>query len=203
MPDVSVRVFLFALGVAIATSLLFGLAPAWQASRARPAEALKENSASVAGGVGLRKVLVTSQIALAVVLLIGAGLFVRTLAALRAQGPGFQTTNLLRFRIDPGMSGYTAERSKRLTREILAALRSSARGEERGLVRGGLAERSQLGQVPHDRVRQPPADRRKRFTSIGSAPVSSRLSACRCSAGATSMSGTPTTTWISAPVRQL
>jgi predicted permease len=121
---VNPRVFLFALAIALSTGLLFGLVPALQASRAQPGFTLKEEAASVAGGLGLRKALIVGQIALALVLLIGAGLFVRTLANLRAQGPGFDTTNLLTFHVDPARSGYSQPRGERLMLDLLAALRT-------------------------------------------------------------------------------
>lgn len=119
---VNVRALLYSMAIAVGTSLLFGLAPALHASRTAPGAVMKEESGGVAGGVGLRKALVTAQIALALVLLIGAGLFVRTLSALKAQGPGFDVTNLFRFQIDTGQSGYTGLRGKRLTEQILASV---------------------------------------------------------------------------------
>lgn len=122
-PDVDARVFMFAMAVTVCTGVLFGLLPALRASRTPPALVLKEQSATVAGGVGLRKALVVGQIALALVLLTGAGLFVRTLSALRAQGPGYPTTNLLMFHVDPGRAGHSSERAKPLLRELLAAVR--------------------------------------------------------------------------------
>jgi predicted permease len=131
-PGVDARVFLFALAVALSTGLLFGLVPALQASRAQPGFTLKEEATSVAGGMGLRKALVVGQIALALVLLIGAGLFVRTLSNLRAQGPGFDTTNLLAFHIDPARSGYTQPRRERLLLDLLAALRALPEVERAG-----------------------------------------------------------------------
>ena len=131
-PGVDARVFLFALAVALSTGLLFGLVPALQASRAQPGFTLKEEATSVAGGMGLRKALVVGQIALALVLLIGAGLFVRPRSNLRAQGPGFDTTNLLAFHIDPARSGYTQPRGERLLLDLLAALRALPEVERAG-----------------------------------------------------------------------
>jgi predicted permease len=121
---VNPRVFLFALAMALSTGLLFGIGPALQASRAQPGFTLKEEATSVAGGLGLRKALVVGQIALALVLLIGAGLFVRTLSNLRAQGPGFDTTNLLSFHVDPARIAYSQPRGERLLLDLLAALRT-------------------------------------------------------------------------------
>jgi predicted permease len=121
--SVDPRVFSFALAAALTTGLLFGLMPALQASRTQPGFTLKEEASSVARGLGLRKGLVVGQIALALVLLIGAGLFVRTLANLRARGPGFDTTNLLMFRVDPSRNGYAQPEAQRFMRGLLDALR--------------------------------------------------------------------------------
>jgi predicted permease len=132
------RVFLFALAVALSTGLLFGLVPALQASSAQPTLAMKEESYSVAGGVGLRKALVVGQIALALVLLMAAGLFVRTLANLRARGPGFATTNLLMFRIDLARAGYSQSQSWSLMRNLLAAIRALPEVESAGVAVAGL-----------------------------------------------------------------
>jgi predicted permease len=91
-------VLLFAIGVAAAAGLLFGIAPAWQISRLNQFELLKEggraNSAS-RGRQQLRSSLVVAEVALALVLLVGAGLFLRSLAALEDVSPGFQTTGVI------------------------------------------------------------------------------------------------------------
>jgi len=114
------------------------LAPALRAARAEPGFNLKEGSFTAAAGVALRKALVTSQIALALVLLIGAGLFVRTLQSLRAQGPGFATSNLLMFRIEPGKNGYTAAQSRSRMRDLLAALQALPEAQSVALAGAGL-----------------------------------------------------------------
>jgi predicted permease len=129
---VDLRIFFFALAVALLTGLLFGLIPALQASRVAPGFTLKEESRSVAGGLSLRKALVAGQIALALVLLVGAGLFVRTLSNLRARGPGFATTNLLAFHLDPARTGYTQVKGERLLLDVLTALRALPEVEHAG-----------------------------------------------------------------------
>ena len=136
--EINVRVFLFALGVALVTSFLFGLAPAVQASRAYPGSVLKQESTAVAGGLGLRRLLVIGQIALALVLLIGSGLFARTLSNLRAKGPGFNTTNLLSFRLEPGRIGYETEQSRRVLRDMVEALRRLPGVESAALAVGDM-----------------------------------------------------------------
>ena len=123
-PAVNPRVFAFALLVAVGTGLLFGLVPALHASRTPPGYSLKESSRTLAGGLALRKALVAGQIGLALVLLVGAGLFVRTLSNLRSRGPGFATTNLLGFYVDPARSGYDEPQSRALLRRLVEAVRA-------------------------------------------------------------------------------
>ncbi len=131
--DINLRVLLFAIGLAMLTTVLFGLAPAVQAAGARPGIVLKEDSGTIGTGIGLRKALVIGQIALALVLLIGAGLFVRTLITLRAKGPGFITTNQVMVSIDPARNGYSLPESDRLIRILLGNLRSLPEVESAGL----------------------------------------------------------------------
>src|SRR5215467_1555710 len=124
VPDV--RVLVFALGTMLLTTLVFGLAPAIQSSRADVAPALSDRAGSGAGGkqVFLRKLLVAGQIALALLLLIGASLFLRTLANLESTGPGFSTEHLVTFRVDPSLSGYTDERTKDFFRQLTDELQT-------------------------------------------------------------------------------
>jgi predicted permease len=136
--QVDVRVFSFALATALSTGLLFGLVPALQAGRAQPGFTLKKEAGSVAGGLGLRKALVVGQIALALVLLVGAGVFVRTLSNLRTRGPGFVTTNLLTFRADPRRNGYDEAQAGRVMREILGRLRGLPEVQSAGISTAGL-----------------------------------------------------------------
>lgn len=121
---VDMRVFGFAVGASFVTSLLCGLALAWQSGRVPLMSSLKERAGNTpGGGVRLRKVLVTGQLAFTLILLVGAGLFVQTLARLQSAGPGFATSNLLTFRIHPPGSGYTDAESRRIVRTVLEALR--------------------------------------------------------------------------------
>jgi predicted permease len=105
-PDL--RVGLFTLGLAVMTGVGFGLVPAIRASRADVAPALKSEATAVVGGAGhfrLRKGLVVAQVALSLLLLIGAGLFTRSLMNLRALDPGFKPDRLFAFDVDPARSG--------------------------------------------------------------------------------------------------
>lgn len=99
------RVLAFTGGVAILTGIVFGLAPAFRGSRIDLTPALKEGIGKSAAGSRSRRVtagnlLVVTQVALSVVVLIGAGLLVRTLQNLRNTDPGFQTQNVLNFAVD-------------------------------------------------------------------------------------------------------
>jgi putative ABC transport system permease protein len=101
--DVSVdwRVLAFAFTASVLTGLLFGSAPAWQARKVDVNSALKDSSGKGATARGrLRGALVVSEVALSLVLLVGAGLLVRTFANLLSVAPGFDPHNVLTFQID-------------------------------------------------------------------------------------------------------
>ena len=109
------RILLFTIAVSLATGVLFGLIPALQATRADVAPTLKDQAGAVVGGgapVRFRKALVTAQVTLSLLLLIGAGLFIRSLQNLRNLGPGFAPGNLVAFNIDPSLNGYDTPRAK-------------------------------------------------------------------------------------------
>jgi predicted permease len=107
------RVLAFVVGVMLLTSLVFGLLPALRGSRTEITLSLKDRSgAASASGISLRRMLVGIQVALSLLLLFGAGLFVRTLRNLDSLGPGFPTDHLLTFRIDPSLNGYSDEQTK-------------------------------------------------------------------------------------------
>ena len=114
------RILLFALAISLFTGVLFGLAPALQATRPELAGTLKDQVGSIVGGhsVGLRKTLVALQVSLSLLLLIGAGLFIRSLSNLKGLDPGFRTANLIGFALDPPMNGYSKERSLDLYRRL-------------------------------------------------------------------------------------
>lgn len=122
-PDPAVLGFAFA--ISLMTAVVFGLLPALQASRPDLAPTLKEAAASVSLGAGqtrLRRLLVTAQISLSLLLLVGGGLFARSLHTLLTVKSGIQTTGLLLFSIDPSMHKYTPERSRRLFIDALHEL---------------------------------------------------------------------------------
>ena len=117
-------ILLYALSITLGTSLLFGLLPAFQASRANLGESLRQGSRSVLGGRGrARAALVIAEVGLAVILLPSATLMVRSFMALQHADPGFEDASLLSFRIvqagdqydDPAARGvYFREVAQRL-----------------------------------------------------------------------------------------
>ena len=101
-------IFLFCMGAALVTGLLFGLAPAFRASRSDLESALREGGRDNADGSGrrLRQVLVGAQLALAVVLLVGAGLLAKSFMGILRQDLGFESSNLLTYRVNLPQSRY-------------------------------------------------------------------------------------------------
>ncbi len=108
-PSLSWRVLVFTAGVSLLTGILFGLAPAWRASKSDLAVALKQSRRSSAGVSRLSKGLIVAQVALSLLLLVGAGLFIRTLTNLQKVNVGFNQENLLTFSVDPKQAGYKDE----------------------------------------------------------------------------------------------
>ena len=105
--SVNLRVLLFTAAVAMLTGVLFGLAPAFSATRMSLTTALKEGASRLGGRRSrLAKVLVSAQIALSLVLLVGAGLFLRTVQKLESVPLGFERDHLLLFSVAPGLNGY-------------------------------------------------------------------------------------------------
>jgi len=101
--NVDPRVFAFTVGVSILTGLIFGLLPAWTASRPAVSNSLKEGGRGATSGRGqraLRSALVAGELAVALVLLVGAGLLVKTFWKLRNVEPGFNPDHLLTMRVE-------------------------------------------------------------------------------------------------------
>ena len=118
------HVLLFTLAVSIVVSLLFSIAPAFHFLRPDLIQALRQNAGTATRRSQLfRKIAVGMQIALSVILLGGAGLFVRTLNGLRNQPVGFETRNLIAFAIDPTQSGYDDQRTLETVTGAIDAVR--------------------------------------------------------------------------------
>lgn len=120
------RVMLFALGVALGTGLLFGLAPAWQSRNVDVNTTLKENANKGSRARGrLRGALVVTEIALSLALLIGAGLLLRTFANLMNVSPGFDPNQVLTFQVALSGERYdTIDKSARFYQAALERLRN-------------------------------------------------------------------------------
>ena len=119
------RVLAFTAGVSLLTGLLFGLAPALRATRTSPGASLKEQGRGLAGSRhswSLSRLLVVSQVALSLVLLIGAGLFVRSLRNLKNLDAGFRPDGVLTMRLHPDEAAYTQARRFSLWSDILNRL---------------------------------------------------------------------------------
>src|SRR5262245_54880462 len=105
------RVLAFNFALALATGLLFGLTPALRSTRPSLAPTLTDQVGSVVGGgVRLRKARVVAQVTISVLLLISAGLFIRTLRNLRFLDLGIKPESMIAFNVSPAASGYTPER---------------------------------------------------------------------------------------------
>jgi predicted permease len=114
------RVLTFTFAIALVTGILFGLFPALSAGQTDAAPALKEEGRGMSTGSSsvVRKGLVGLQVALSILLLIAAGLFVRTLQNLKLADTGLMATRLITFQSEPSLSGYSTERIKQLIREF-------------------------------------------------------------------------------------
>jgi predicted permease len=118
-PNPSLPVLGFAFAVSLVTGIIFGVAPAWVASRCDPAEALRGAGRSTHDRSSLpRKSLVVLQVALSEVLLIGAGLLTQTLRNLENQKFGFETQGRIIVRVDPTLAAYKPEQLYALYQQL-------------------------------------------------------------------------------------
>ena len=125
-PDL--RVLSFVAAVAALTGILFGLAPAVRSARTAVAPALKQSAPLLSEEVnkgwwsprrfGLGNALVVMQVALSILVLVGASLLVRTLIVLATMNVGFDARSLIIFSVEPELNGYKGERLERLFPEL-------------------------------------------------------------------------------------
>ena len=113
------RMLGFALAASAITALLFGAAPAMRAARADLTPSLKPGSSTVRAGRRLGWLLVPAQVALSLLLLVGAGLFIRTLTNLRTMDAGFQGDRVVIATVNPGLNGYTTDRIRAFYAELV------------------------------------------------------------------------------------
>ncbi len=119
-------VLAFIVVVSFATALLFGLAPAWHSVRTPPGEGLQEGSrGATAGGATARRMLIVAEVALSVVLLVGAGLLLRSLIHLQAVDPGIHVAGGVSFKLTlPGQRYDTGEKKSAFYADTVTRLRS-------------------------------------------------------------------------------
>jgi predicted permease len=118
------RVLGFTLIVSLTIALLAGLLPAFRSTRGSSIAILKDRSVLGVPHLRLGKVLVSVQIGLSLILVVGAGLFARTLINLYRVNPGFDTRNLLVFEVDEYAAGYEGQRAKDFHERFSTSLRS-------------------------------------------------------------------------------
>jgi predicted permease len=122
------HVLAFTLAVATGTAVLFGLVPAWRSARVDPKAAMKSGERSIVEGqsrFGVGKALVVGQIALSLVLVVGAGLLLGTFRHLATQDPGFEPRGVLLASVAMGNAGIPEEELPHVKREILERLRAT------------------------------------------------------------------------------
>ncbi len=121
---VNLQVLAFSLLISLATGILFGLAPALLASRVDLNSKLKEGGRSMTGGgAGMRKILVAAEVSIAIVLLIGSGLLMRSFLNLRDINPGFDPKNLLTMTVSvAGQSQYVGQQRVNLYRTLTESI---------------------------------------------------------------------------------
>ena len=133
--DIDLRALGFSLLITLSTVVLFALAPALQSARSELATTLR-SSRSTARRWLPRNVIVTAQVALCTVILIGAVLLMQTLERMRSMNPGFDRDHVVTFTIDPGLKGYSPQNSRALSKTLLERARQLP-----GVVAAGLATR--------------------------------------------------------------
>ena len=142
----SPTVLLFSLGVSIVTGVLFGLVPALQATHPALVPSLKGEAPAGGSRSRLSRGLVVAQMALSLVLLTCAGLFLRNLAAATEVDKGFRSEGVLIAAVDPGLQGYSRARSEDFFQRLTERLRALP-----GVVAVGLAAEIPLGLNSSDR----------------------------------------------------
>jgi predicted permease len=143
-PEIDWRALAFCFATSIIAGILFGLAPAWQSTRADLTVAIKREAgqSNRSRRLGVRSVLLIGQVALAVVLLVGTSLFVGTLRNLRSADSGFRSDNVLQLSLNPRQIGYTAAQMHSFYGQLLEQVRAlpsvhAASFIDSGLMSGG------------------------------------------------------------------
>ena len=136
------RVLGFLAGVTLLTSVLFGLAPALQATRLQLTPTLQGATSTGTGRFSAGKLLVSAQVALSLVLLAGAGLLLRTLQNLRRDEIGFEKTRVLMFSLNADLSNHTPQRARAFYQDLVERVSALPGVQLASLDRFGLLGRS-------------------------------------------------------------
>ncbi len=152
------RLLAFNFAIALAVSVLFSLAPALQLIRPDIVNALKQQTSTMSGGtLNFRRLIVSLQVGLSVLLLVGSGLFVRTMQNLRHVNVGFNASHLITFDIDPLLSGYAKEKIPQLQQNVLDTMATLPDIQAVGATDDQeLADNNHMGNVTVEGYVQPP-----------------------------------------------
>jgi len=125
-PRLDVWVLIFTAGISIVAGLLFGLAPAWRATRMDVVSSLKESKSGQADGFtrAFGKMLIVAQIVFSLIVVVAAGLFIRTLRNLENVDVGYRRAGLLLVRVDPPGAGYNDATINELARGLIEKLQA-------------------------------------------------------------------------------
>jgi putative ABC transport system permease protein len=139
------RLLAFNFAIAAEVSVLFSLAPAMQLLRPDIVNSLKQQTTTASGGtLNFRRLIVSLQVGLSVLLLVGSGLFVRTMQNLRHVDTGINTSHLITFHVDPQLSGYAKEKTPALQQQILDTMATLP-----GVQAVGATTDQELGDMGH------------------------------------------------------
>jgi predicted permease len=167
------HVLSFIAAVTTATGILFGILPALRATRVNVHDSLKESGRGVVVSRSwLTRALLIAQVAMSLVLLVGAGLFLRTLQNLRDVDVGFNPNNLLLFRVNPQLNRYDDQRTIRLYQDLTERLKTLPGVKGVGLSNPALLSGSGNGTAMFVRGRTYVLDRRDRSNDINRVVVS-------------------------------
>jgi predicted permease len=134
------RIDLLAVGLALTLSLMFGMLPAWIASRVAPQQALRSGTATRRSG-RLSRGLLTFQTGTTLVLLVGTGLLIHTFYALRNTMPGFDVGHLITFTLNPGMEGRSTKLPPTFAEELQQSIQSLPGVRSASLANAALMQR--------------------------------------------------------------
>jgi predicted permease len=170
LPQVDWRVLIFCFATSILAGVLFGLAPAWQTTKSEITSAIKNDAAQLnrSRRLGIRDALLAGQVAIAIVLLVGAALFVGTLRNLSSANSGFRSDNVLQLSLNPRQAGYTATQMRNFYHRLLERVRALPGVHAASIMDSGLMSGSNQSEdlYPPGYQRRPNEDVFSEFNAI-------------------------------------